>query len=99
MWRRIVLCSFIAFQLASSEGEGHRHHGDDLFMFIKHPIDGLKRSTHYRIDASVQFWSKAPKGCVGIGGDSGENVYMKFGASPEEPLTFVEDGVVRMKLD
>src|SRR6266511_1318284 len=36
------------------------NHSDDLFMFIKHPIHHLKPSTTYRIDAWVQFWSKAP---------------------------------------
>src|SRR5438034_3437479 len=75
------------------------NHSDDLFMFIKHRIHGLKPSTTYRIEARVQFWSKAPTGCVGIGGDSGENVYVKFGAASEEPLTVLEDGVVRMNVD
>jgi hypothetical protein len=75
------------------------NHSDDLFMFIKHAVHGLKPSTSYRIDAWVEFWSKAPTGCVGIGGDPGKNVYVKFGAAPIEPATVVEDGVVRMNVD
>ncbi len=75
------------------------NHSDDLFMFIKHPIHGLKPLTPYRIEAGVQFRSKAPTGCAGIGGDPGANVYVKFGATTEEPSTIIEDGAVRMNVD
>ena len=146
MWRRIILCAFIAFQLANSGVAGRRHHGpfvnfdlrhscsgwqagfadyradqeslyeltstcsdestnlnpglfisgdnhsDDLFMFIKRPVCNLEPSTLYEVEAWVEFWSRAPTGCLGIGGDPGANVYVKFGASPEEPSPVIDAG-------
>jgi hypothetical protein len=75
------------------------NHSDDLFMFIKRPICGLKPCTTYQVEADIEFLSRAPTGCVGIGGDPGESVYVKFGASPEEPSTVIEDGMARMNVD
>lgn len=72
---------------------------DDLFMFIKRPICGLKPRTLYEVEAGIQFLSKAPTGCAGIGGDPGGNVYMKFGALTEEPSAVIEGGMVRMNVD
>ena len=72
---------------------------DDMFMFIKRPICGLKPCTPYQVEAGIQFLSRAPTGCIGIGGDPGANVYMKFGASVEEPSTVIENGMVRMNVD
>ena len=69
-------------------------------MFIKHPIHGLEPRTTYRVKARVRFLSSAPTGCVGIGGDPGANVYVKFGVSPEEPSPVIgADGMVRMNVD
>ena len=69
-------------------------------MFIKHPICSLEPSTIYEVEAWVELWSKAPTGCIGAGGDPGENVYVKFGAVPEEPSPVIEDdGAVRMNVD
>ncbi|PYJ98385.1 MAG: PEP-CTERM sorting domain-containing protein [Verrucomicrobia bacterium] len=76
------------------------NHSDDLFMFIKRPICNLEPSTIYEVEAWVEFWSKAPTGCIGAGGDPGESVYVKFGATPVEPSTVIEDdGTVRMNVD
>ncbi|PYJ61684.1 MAG: PEP-CTERM sorting domain-containing protein [Verrucomicrobia bacterium] len=76
------------------------NHSDDLFMFIKHPICSLEPSTIYEVEAWVELWSKAPTGCIGAGGDPGENVYVKFGAVPDEPSPVIEDdGTVRMNVD
>jgi len=72
---------------------------DDMFMFIKRPICGLKPHTAYQVEAGIQFLSKAPTGCAGIGGDPGGNVYVKFGVSVEEPSTVIEGGMVRMNVD
>jgi len=75
------------------------NHSDDLFMFIKRPICDLKPCTTYQVEADIEFLSKAPTGCAGIGGDPGGSVYVKFGASPEEPSTVLEDGMARMNVD
>ncbi len=77
-----------------------KNYSDDLFMFIKHPICNLEPSAIYQVEAWVEFWSKAPTGCIGVGGDPGESVYVKFGAAPEEPSPVIqEDGTVRMNVD
>ena len=77
-----------------------KNHSDDLFMFIKRPIHGLEPRTVYQVIARVEFLSKAPTGCLGIGGDPGASVYVKFGASPEEPLPFIGlDGRVALNVD
>jgi len=68
------------------------NHSDDLFMFIKRPIHGLKPRTAYQVKARITFLSRAPTGCLGIGGDPGANVYVKFGASPEEPSPVIDAG-------
>jgi hypothetical protein len=76
------------------------NHSDDLFMFIKRPIHGLKPRTVYEVEAQVEFLSKAPTGCLGTGGDPGANVYVKFGAAPEEPTPFIDaDGRVGLNVD
>jgi hypothetical protein len=76
------------------------NHSDDLFMFIKHPVHGLKPRTLYQVEARVGFLSKAPTGCLGIGGDPGANVYVKFGSATVEPVpTLQPDGLVRLNVD
>jgi len=73
---------------------------DDLFMFIKHQICGLKPSSAYQVQASVGILSKAPTGCIGAGGDPGAGVYVKFGASAVEPAPVLQpDGMLRMDVD
>jgi len=76
------------------------NHSDDLFMFIKRPVCNLEPSTLYEVEAWVEFWSKAPTGCAGVGGDPGASVFVKFGAAEEEPSPVIEnDGMVRMNVD
>jgi hypothetical protein len=76
------------------------NHSDDLFMFIKRPICGLKPADTYVVEASVWFLSKAPAGCIGGGGDPGAGVYVKFGASAVEPAPALQpDGMLRMNVD
>jgi hypothetical protein len=76
-----------------------RNHSDDLFMFIKRPLDGLKPLTTYQIKANVQFLSRAPTGCIGIGGDPGASVHVKFGASDVEPVPVIVNDRYRMNVD
>src|SRR6266705_2544836 len=76
------------------------NHSDDLFMFVKHPIGGLKPSEKYVIEAGVEFLSKALTNCIGVGGDPGMSVYVKFGASTVEPVPVIQtNGYVRMNVD
>jgi hypothetical protein len=59
---------------------------DDVFMFIKKQLTGLKPNTLYSIVLEVEFATDAPAGAVGIGGPPGEALFVKVGASTEEPV-------------
>lgn len=61
------------------------NHSDDLFMFLKKPIMGLKAETEYTIDFDVDFATNAADGGFGIGGSPAGSVYFGIGASPTEP--------------
>jgi len=79
------------------------NHSDDLFMFLKRQLTGLKPETEYDIAISVEFATNAAQGCFGVGGSEGESVVIKAGASAVEPDTVVrsegEVNMVRFNLD
>jgi len=75
------------------------NHSDDLFMFIKKKVTGLRPNTTYEILFNVKVFSNAPTGEVGIGGAPGESVYLKAGATLIEPQKELQDGMYRMNID
>lgn len=75
------------------------NHSDDLFMFIKRKITGLKPNTTYQLLMDVEFASKAPTHASGVGGAPGESVTVKAGASIIEPLKIHSGGYFRMNID
>jgi len=77
------------------------NHSDDLAMVIKRQIKGLVPEATYRIELDAEIASNVPHGCSGIGGSPGESVYMKLGASTQEPLaaTSAPDGWLRLNID
>ena len=79
--------------------QGHNR-SDDLFMFLKRQVDGLRPNTEYAVSVTVDLATNVPAGLVGIGGSPGESVFVKAGASTPEPLA-VEDGngYLRMNID
>jgi hypothetical protein len=73
---------------------------DDLFMYYKHRIGGLTANGRYTTTFSVKIATNVPRGCKGIGGAPGESVYVKVGASTDEPLTIVDSaGRATLNLD
>lgn len=69
---------------------------DDMFMFIKkalHAKDGLKPNRRYRLSFEIVFASNAQAGCIGAGGAPGEGVYLKAGASVNEPVSIMGTGL------
>lgn len=65
---------------------------DDLFMFLKKQVAheyGLEPNQQYRVSFDLRYASNAPTGCVGIGGSPGDSVYLKAGASVDEPVTLL----------
>jgi len=72
---------------------------DDLFMFVKKKISGLKPNTTYLLLFNIKFASNAPTGAVGIGGAPGESVFVKAGASLVEPKKELQGGMYRMNIN
>ena len=76
---------------------------DDLFMFLKKQITGLSPSTTYQIIYDIEIASQYPEEAPGAGGSPGGSVFIKAGATAEEPIPIVEDqgGVnyLRMNID
>jgi hypothetical protein len=72
---------------------------DDLFMFIKKKISGLRPNATYELLFNVKVASNAPTGAAGVGGAPGESVYLKAGASIIEPRKELQAGMYRMNID
>lgn len=89
---------------APFQGQGWRLSGtnrsDDLFIYAKCRLTGLKPQQSYRVGFAVEFLSRAPSGCAGVGGAPGEGVTVHAGATAQEPLTQLKgDGYFRVNLD
>ncbi len=76
--------------------QGHNR-SDDLFMFFKRRIDGLKADATYAVFASLDLATNVPSNTFGIGGSPGESVYVKAGASTVEPVAEGEN--LRLNID
>ncbi len=78
---------------------GHNR-SDDLFMFLKRQVGGLRKDAIYMVQASVDLATNVPANSFGIGGSPGTSVYVKAGASAVEPET-APDGNrhLRMNID
>ncbi len=76
--------------------QGHNR-SDDLFMFFKRQVDGLKVDATYAASASIDLATNVPSGSFGIGGSPGESVFVKAGAATVEPVAEGED--LRMNID
>lgn len=72
---------------------------DDLFMFSKKRISGLKPNHNYLISFELELASRYPEQSVGVGGSPGASVYLKAGASATEPQPVEKDGEIRMNID
>ena len=78
---------------------GHNR-SDDLFMFLQVQVEGLKPDTTYQATFSIDLASNMPEGMMGIGGSPGESVFVKAGATTNEPEVIEEsDGWLRMNID
>ncbi len=76
---------------------------DDLFMFLKKQVsaeDGVQSDQAYLVSFDIRMSSNAPSGCAGAGGAPGESVFLKAGASADEPLALLTGtGEVRLSVD
>ncbi|AUI70589.2 hypothetical protein [Beggiatoa leptomitoformis] len=78
--------------------QGHNR-SDDLFMFMKRAITGLKPNTNYQAIFTIDVASNAPIGAIGIGGATGEAVYLKAGVSVTDPILINNEGNWQISLD
>ena len=69
--------------------QGHNR-SDDLFMFLKRQVGGLRSSATYAVSVSIDLATNIPPDSFGIGGSPCDSVFVKAGASTIEPET-VED--------
>jgi hypothetical protein len=75
------------------------NHSDDLFMFLKRQIVGLEPNTLYTLTCEATLESNIPVGTLGIGGSPGESVYVKIGASTQEPQKIANNGFYFLNVD
>lgn len=61
------------------------NHSDDLCMFLRRKVTGLKPNTDYQVSFKISISSNAPKGSTGVGGAPGESVFVKAGVSRLRP--------------
>ena len=71
----------------------------DLFMFFKGPIAGLRPGARYTVEVGTEIATATPSGCAGIGGPPGESVWIKAGASAEEPAAVLDGSYLRINID
>ena len=64
--------------------QGHSR-SDDLFMFLKSQVEGLRPETAYAVTVTLDLATNVPAASFGIGGSPGESVYVKAGAALVEP--------------
>lgn len=70
--------------------ESGNNHSDDLFMFIKRKLTGLSANSIYNITFDIQIATNASDNSYGVGGSPATSVYIKAGATTQEPLTEVD---------
>ncbi len=80
------------------------NHSDDLAMLVKAPLRGLRANTIYRMEMALELASNVPAGCFGVGGSPGEGLYLRLGASTQEPLALPstvpgDNGWLRLNID
>jgi hypothetical protein len=78
--------------------QGHNR-SDDMFMYLKKKVTGLKPNTPYNVIFEVDLGTKYSSGGFGAGGSGGGSVFLKAGASAIEPAKKLVDGFYTFNLD
>lgn len=73
--------------------------GNQLFMFLKRQVTTLKPNTTYQVLFTVRLASNLPTKQSGAEATFGEKIYLKVGASPDEPMTNVVNDVYQLNLN
>jgi hypothetical protein len=72
---------------------------DDMFMFLKRKVTDLEPNKTYNVYFEIDLGTSYPENSVGIGGSPGSSVYMKVGASLNEPRKVLENEFYKFSLD
>ncbi|GAB3167835.1 hypothetical protein [Telluribacter humicola] len=72
---------------------------DDMFMFLKRKVTGLDPNRTYKVSYEIDLGTDYPANSVGIGGSPGSSVYLKAGASPNEPVKKLEGDFYTVTID
>jgi len=72
---------------------------DDLFTFITQQVSRLKPNTPYALTFELELASNAPRGCPGVNGSPGEDVFLKVGASLTQPLAMADPNTQQFRLN
>lgn len=96
--------SMLPSPLKNSDGalkQSGYNHSDDLFMFIKKKITGLEANKSYNVEIEIEFATNEANNSIGVGGSPSEGVYVKAGASTNEPMKILDnsDNHYRMNID
>lgn len=75
------------------------NHSDDLCMFLRKKVTGLKPNTKYQVRFAVTIASNAPKDAIGVGGAPGESVVVKTGVSLIRPVAEPDPDNRRLNID
>ncbi|MFC1563298.1 hypothetical protein ACFL6G_00115 [candidate division KSB1 bacterium] len=75
------------------------NHSDDLFMYAKKRIVGLRSNTTYELRFNLSFATNESNESVGVGGSPGSGVYVKAGAYFSEPVAVEDNGYYLMNFD
>lgn len=75
------------------------NHSDDLFMFVKRQIKGLKPNTLYALTYTIALEDDVFPCQTGVGGSPGESVFLKVGASQIEPEKVDVNGFYLLNVD
>jgi hypothetical protein len=90
-----VVWSFSALP-APMTGSGLRLSGtnrsDDLFIYVRRQIDGLRAGQPYAVAFQVRIATGVAGGCAGVGGSPGDSVWVHAGATDVEPRTVAAGG-------
>lgn len=72
---------------------------DDLFMFIRRKLTGLLPSTTYSLRFAVELATPYPASSFGIGGSPATSIYLKAGASANQPIKIKNGDYYEFSLD
>lgn len=72
---------------------------DDMFMFVKKRVTGLRPGTNYNVTFDLTVATPFTDKSMGAGGSSGGATYMKVGASFQEPVVKLVNGMYTINID